>query len=253
MSKKFKSQASSSRAAASAFGTFGGFSGAFSGQGREPSALTYVAEPPDLSRISEPQLAIAFKNFLKKDEVTRSKALDDLKDYISTVENRSGTLDDGFLDAWVCLFASCTETSSDLVLQIKIYPRASIDLSRRVRQSAHSTQGSVAGLVGKRIARYLPKVIGAWLAGLYDNDRPVHRTAVDSFTRVFSSDEKRLGVWNIYQSSILDFVDDVILQQTPQTLSDERTVKPDDAVAKHARVVGTALMLFNRILGLFLL
>lgn len=115
MSKKFKSQASSSRAAASAFGAFGGFSSAYSGQGREPSSLTYVAEPPDLSRISEPQLAIAFKNFLKKDEVTRTKALDDLKDYISTVESRSGTLDDGFLDAWVCLFGSCTELSSDIV------------------------------------------------------------------------------------------------------------------------------------------
>ena len=69
--------------------------------------MTYVAEPPDLSQVSEPQLVIAFKNFLKKDEVTRTKSLDDLKDYISTVEARGGTLDDGFLEAWVCLhFAS---------------------------------------------------------------------------------------------------------------------------------------------------
>ncbi|XHG07096.1 hypothetical protein AWENTII_010256 [Aspergillus wentii] len=232
MSKKFKSQASSSRAAASTFGSFGGFSGSFSSQGREPSSLTYVAEPPDLSQISEAQLAIAFKNFLKKDEVTRTKALDDLKDYVATVEGRSGTLDDGFLEAWV-----------------KIYPRASIDLARRVRQLAHTIQGSVAGLVGKRIARYLPKVVGAWLAGLYDNDRPVQRSAVESFTRVFSTDEKRNSVWKIYQSSVLDFADDVILQQTPLTLSDERTVKPDDAEAKYARVAGTALLLFNRILG----
>lgn len=101
MSKKFKSQASSSRAAAGAFGTFGGFSGAFSTQGREPSSLTFVAEPPDLSRISEPQLAIAFKNFLKKDEITRTRALDELKDFIAGVESSGGTLDDGFLEAWV--------------------------------------------------------------------------------------------------------------------------------------------------------
>lgn len=67
--------------------------------------------------------------------------------------------------------------------------------------------------------------------------------------RVFSSEEKRAGLWKIYQSSILDFVDDVLLQQTAQTLSDERTVKPDDAEAKYARVVGTALLLFNRIIG----
>lgn len=101
MSKKFKSQASSSRAATSAFSSFGAFSSSAS-SGREPSSLTYVTEPPNLSQISEPQLAIAFKNFLKKDDVTRTKALDDLKDYVASVESRKGTLDDGFLEAWVC-------------------------------------------------------------------------------------------------------------------------------------------------------
>ncbi|KAJ5767268.1 uncharacterized protein N7511_004884 [Penicillium nucicola] len=232
MSKKFKSQASSSRAAAGALGSFGGFSGGLSGQGKEPSALTYIAAPPDLSRIADQQLVIAFKNLLKKDDITRTKALEELKDHISKVEANSGTLDDGFLDAWV-----------------KIYPRLSIDLSRRVRQIAHPIQGTISGLVGKRIVPNLPKVIGAWLAGVYDNDRPVQRTALESFTRVFSSEEKRNNVWKIYQGSILDFVDDVILHQTSLTLSDERTVKRDDAEGKYARVVGAAIMLFNRVLG----
>ncbi|KAL5045337.1 hypothetical protein BDW71DRAFT_184109 [Aspergillus fruticulosus] len=232
MSKKFKSQASSSRAAAGTFGGFGGFSSSVPGQGRELSSLTYVTEPPDLSQISDPQLAIAFKNFSKKDDVTRTKAIEDIKTYVSNVVANGGTLDEGFLEAW-----------------IRIYPRASIDLYRRVRQSAHSAQGLIASLVGKRVARFLPKVVGAWLAGVYDNDKPVHQSAVESITRVFSTDEKRNAVWKVFQSSILDFVDDVVLQQTPLTLSDERTVKPEDAEAKYARVAGTAILLFNRILG----
>lgn len=124
-------------------------------------------------------------------------------------------------------------------------------MSRRVRQLTHVIQGSIAGLVGKRIAPHLPKVVGAWLAGLYDNDRPVQRSALESFTKVFSTEYKRNNVWKIYQSSILDFVDDVLLFQTPLTLSDERTVKRDDAEAKYARVVGAALLLFNRILGTY--
>lgn len=117
---------------------------------------------------------------------------------------------------------------------------------------AHLLQGSIASLVGKRIVPYLPKVVGAWLAGLYDNDRPVHRSALESFSKVFSTVEKRNNVWNIYQSSILDFVDDVILHQTSLTLSDERTVNHDDAEAKYARVVGAAVLLFNRILGMLM-
>ncbi|KGO76600.1 Zinc finger, RING-CH-type [Penicillium italicum] len=232
MSKKFKSQASSSRAAASAFGSFGGFSGGLSGEGKEPSALTYIAAPPDLSRIAEQQLVIAFKNLLKKDDITRLKALEELRDHISTVEEKKGTLDDGFLDAWV-----------------RIYPRLSIDLSRRVRQVAHPIQGTISGLIGKRIVPNLPKVIGAWIAGIYDNDRPVHRAALESFTKVFTTEEKRNNVWKIYQGSILDFVDDVILHQTALTLSDERTVKRDDAEGKYARVAGAAILLFNRVLG----
>ena len=114
---------------------------------------------------------------------------------------------------------------------------------------AHTIMGSVAGVVGKRIAPYLPKVVGAWLAGLYDSDRPVHRSALDSLTTVFSTETKRNNLWKIYQGPILDFVDDVLLHQKPLTLSDERTVKRDDAEAKYARVVGAALLLFNRILG----
>lgn len=102
MSKKFKSQASSSRAAAGTFGGFGGFSSG-SGQGRELSSLTYVAEPPDLSQISDPQLAIAFKNFSKKDDVTRTKAIDDIRSFVSNVAANNGTLDEGFLEAWVSL------------------------------------------------------------------------------------------------------------------------------------------------------
>ncbi|KAF7717503.1 E3 ubiquitin-protein ligase listerin [Penicillium ucsense] len=232
MSKKFKSQASSSRAAAGAFGSFGGFSNAFDSDGREPSALTYITEPPDLSRISDQRVVIAYKNLLKKDETTRTKALDELKDFVGSVEARKGTLDDGFLEAWV-----------------KVYPRASIDLSRRVRQLAHTIISSVAGLVGKRIAPFIPKVVGAWLAGLYDSDRPVHRSALDSLTIVFSTEAKRSNLWKFYQKAILDFVEDVLLHQTSSTLSDERTVKPDDAKAKYARVVGAGLLLFNRILG----
>ncbi|KAJ5291939.1 hypothetical protein N7478_001190 [Penicillium angulare] len=232
MSKKFKSQASSSRAAAGAFGSFGGFSGSFGADGREPSSLTYIAEPPDLSRISEQQLVIAFKNLLKKDETTRTKALEELRDYIVKLSKAKGTLDDGFLEAWV-----------------KIYPRISIDLSRRARQLAHTLLGAISTLVGKRIAPHLPRVIGAWLAGIYDNDRPVQRSALESFTSVFSTEEKRSNVWKFYQSSTLDFIDDVILHQTPLTLSDERTVKRDDADGKYARVVGAGLMLLSRILG----
>ncbi|KAH8698598.1 putative RING zinc finger protein [Talaromyces proteolyticus] len=236
MSKKFKSQASSSRAAAGGFGgfpsPFGGFSNASQSDTRAPSSLSYVAEPPDLTRISEPNLVVAFKNLSKKDDITKTKALEDIKDTIGKLKNRSDDLEEGVLEAWT-----------------KVYPRTSIENSRRVRQLAHQIQGLIASLAGKRVARYLPKVIGAWLAGLYDNDKLVSRSVFESITDVFSTDEKRNSLWKVFQTPILEFVDDVILHQTVLTLSDERIVKPDDAESKFARVSATAILLFNRILS----
>ncbi|KAK2792620.1 hypothetical protein FQN52_003125 [Onygenales sp. PD_12] len=236
MSKKFKSQASSSRAASGAFGgfgsTFGGFSSEATAQGSPSSSLSYIAEPPDLSKISQPHVVVSFKNLLKKDTTTKTKALEDLQDFLSAQDTQSITLEDGLIEAW-----------------IKIYPRISIDTSRRVRQLAHILQGRFVSLSGRRIARFIPKVIGAWLAGLYDNDKLVFKAAQESVIRAFPTEEKRQSLWKVYQSAIFEFIIDAVLHQTPQTLSDERTVRPDEAEAKHARVVATAIQVFNQLLA----
>lgn len=131
-----------------------------------------------------------------------------------------------------------------------MYPRASIENARRIRQLAHIIQGHLAALAGKRIARHLPNVIGAWLAGLYDNDRVVSRTAAESISDVFPTEEKRNNLWRVFLGPVLEFAEDVILHQTVKTLSDERIVKPDDAEAKFARVSATAILLLNRILSM---
>ncbi|PGH37091.1 hypothetical protein GX50_00074 [[Emmonsia] crescens] len=236
MSKKFKSQASSSRAASGVFGAPGGAFGSFStdstAQGGSSSSLSYIAEPPDLSKISQPQVVVSIKNLLKKDTTTKTKALEDLQDFLCAQETRSGSLEDGLIEAW-----------------IKIYPRMSIDISRRVRQLAHVLQGRLVSLSGRRIAPYISRIIGAWLAGLYDSDKLVFRAAQESVVRAFPTEEKRQSLWKVYRSAIFEFVIDAVLEQTAQTLSDERTVRPDEAEAKHARVVATALQVFNQLLA----
>ena len=94
---------------------------------------------------------------------------------------------------------------------------------------------------GKRIAKHMPKIVSPWLAGLYDNDKSVARAAQESFKQVFSSDEKMKNVWVVYQEVILEYSRNVIVEETINTLSDERTTSPDDAVAKYTRVVSTAI------------
>ncbi|KAL8689551.1 MAG: hypothetical protein Q9218_004800, partial [Villophora microphyllina] len=235
MSKKqFKSQASSSRAVSGAFAASDGAVSAFGGGGFgvvSSSPLSYVYEPPDLSSISEPHVVVALKNVQKKDSTTKSKALEELLQYFTNLDRANG-VETAVLDAW-----------------IKVYPRTSIDTARRARQLAHQLHGIIAHKSGKTFARYMPDVVGPWLAGLFDGDKMVSRTAQSSFKEVFQSEEKINNVWTVYLESILQYCSDAVFKETIHTLSDERTVSPDDAAAKHARVVAAAIFVVRYILG----
>ena len=101
MSKRqFKSQASSSRAASgTGFGTFGSVSAG--------STLSYLAELPNFSSLSDANVGVAFKNLTKKDATTKAKALEDLRAF---VQEHPFELDGGpeepILEAWVNIYFS---------------------------------------------------------------------------------------------------------------------------------------------------
>ncbi|EKG21184.1 Zinc finger RING-type protein [Macrophomina phaseolina MS6] len=231
MSKKARSQANSTRAATGAFagGGFGFGSGAsFSTFGASASPLSYLSEPPDFSSISDANTVVAFKNLSKKDSTTKAKALEDLQ---STITSLEAPVEDAVLEAWV-----------------QIYPRTSIDAARRVRQLAHTVQGQIAAACGKRIAKHMPRVIGAWLAGLYDNDKSVSLAAQASFKSVFSSPEKMHNVRKAFQQQILEYCRNVIDKETPSTLSDERNTSSDDAEAKYSRVIASSIAVISSLL-----
>ena len=226
MSRKFKSQASSARAANTTFGApaFG-----FGNSSLQPSSsLTYIAEQPDLSAVSDPNVVVSLRNLGKKDSTTKAKALEELQEHVKTV---GAEVENPVLTAW-----------------IELYPRTAIDNSRRVRQLAHTLQGSLTSATGKRIAPCLPKVVGSWLCGLYDNDRAVSRAAQDALTASFPTEEKQHVLWDVYKQSLLEYAQDAILVQTSSTLSDERSTSKDDAESKHARVVGSAIYMLGQLI-----
>ncbi len=109
-------------------------------------------------------------------------------------------------------------------------------------------QGSLTVSSGKRIVPQLPRVVGGWLAGTFDSDKSVSRAALEAFETAFPSGEKRKAVWKLYRGALFDYVEEAILGHTPQTLSDERNTSPDDAEAKYARVVSTAVLVFDQLL-----
>ena len=132
---------------------------------------------------------------------------------------------------------------------MKIYPRTSIDTSRRVRQLAHTVQGQISASCGKRMAKHMPALVPSWLAGQFDSDKSVSRAANEAFLAVFNSNDKRENIWRFYQSAIIEYAQAVVALETPSSLSDERTVSPDDASAKYSRAVGAAVTIASNLLG----
>ena len=94
--------------------------------------------------------------------------------------------------------------------------------------------------------RHIPHVVGPWLAGLYDRDRVVARAANDGLSSFLTTPEKLLAFWTKCQAQILDYATEAV-NETQDTLSDERSTNPEDAEAKYFRVMTAGLSL---VLGL---
>lgn len=250
MSKKqFRSQASTARAA---FGGGASFGNSFGGSAFGASSpLSWIAEPPDLSGISDPNVTVSFKNLSKKDSTTKAKALEDLQAHVSTTEDQQ--IEEAVLEAWVRYFWKTrlyikSTSNFNHSVQVKVYPRLSIDSERRVRQLAQTLLGNIAVKCGKRIARHMPKIAGPWLAGAQDSDKAAAKAAQDALKKTFNTPEKLQNVAKAFQQPILEYCRDAVLNESVQTLSDERAISADDAEATYSRVIATSVAVIANLL-----
>src|SRR6478609_6317221 len=85
----------------SGFGS-GGFGFGGSGGPGASSSLSYLAEPPSFSAVSDPNVVVSLKNLLKKDSTTKAKALEELLAYVQAHPfDKDGGVEEGILDVWV--------------------------------------------------------------------------------------------------------------------------------------------------------
>ena len=196
----------------------------FGGLSTSSTTLSYIAPPPNLSNVPV-DIIVPFKNLLKKDSITKQKALEDIVSYVKTHPIDNGGIQDSVLDAWC-----------------QLYSRISIDNSRRVRELSHIVLLELLKSTKKRMESRLSPLVGAWLAGAFDRDKAVSRAATDGFSLLADTEEKSTKVWNKAQSRIMDYATEAI-RETSDTLSDQRSTTKEDAEAKYHRVVASSLAL----------
>ncbi|PFH59912.1 hypothetical protein XA68_11711 [Ophiocordyceps unilateralis] len=199
------------------------------GSSASGSSLSYLTEPPSFAAVTDANVVVILKNALKKDSTTKTKALEDLLAHIRAHPFDQGGVDDALLEIWAHL-----------------YPRISIDNSRRVRELSHLIQFQLMTSARKRMERHVPRIVGSWLAGLYDRDRVVARAVDQGLSSLLASQDKITAFWSKCQSQILDYAIGAA-QETQDTLSDERATTAEDAEAKYNRVIVASLSL---VLGL---
>lgn len=203
-----------------AAGGFGGFAPAQSKCG-----LAYLSDRQDLSGISDANAVVQFKNLLKKDGKTKARALEELVSYAQAHPFEGGGVEDAILEVWVQLF-----------------PRLSIDSERKVRELAHNVQFEFMKSAKRRMERHVPKIVGPWLAGVYDRDRAVSRAATDCISSFLSTEEKTRLFWKKCKLQILEYAT-AALKETPTTLSDMRSTTEEDAALVSHRVLFSSLSL----------
>ncbi|KAK0129006.1 hypothetical protein ONS95_000946 [Cadophora gregata] len=96
--------------------------------------------------------------------------------------------------------------------------------------------------------RHIPKIVGSWLGGTYDRDRAVARAANDGTKSFLDTPAKMALLYRRCEASILDYAQEAV-EETAQTLSDERTMSADDMQAKYFRVIGSSISLISNLLS----
>lgn len=196
-----------------------------------PVFLNYFSGIPDTSLITNDSLSIQFKALLKKDPTTKEKALGELIKLQQVNDDNA----DALITCW-----------------IQMYPKLAIDNSKNVRVLSHQVTSHIVSVLGggKSLAKYFKSFIPIWLMGTYESDKVVSTTSYKELLVCFANDKEKLDtkVWMIFEEPILQFIESVIMIDTWSTLSDDRYVTKDDSIMKYERVLGSVVLMLNKMI-----
>ncbi|GAV29644.1 hypothetical protein PMKS-003145 [Pichia membranifaciens] len=188
-------------------------------------SLNYITGIPDPKLLlCSNTLKLAFKSLLKRDSSTKEKSISAMLEYVR--ENPAELDDDLTIMTWV-----------------QMYPKLSIDDSKKVRSVAHQIQSQFVFTLGKSYVKYLRDTIGVWLSGVFDADRSTARACRESIDFAFGSKKDKISnLWKIFTFQIVQYSHQVLAYENKDTLSDERFSTKDESEAKYLRVLQASIL-----------
>uniref|UniRef100_A0A8C8YPP2 E3 ubiquitin-protein ligase listerin n=1 Tax=Prolemur simus TaxID=1328070 RepID=A0A8C8YPP2_PROSS len=204
----------------------------FIGFGTFQSDLGYVPAiqgAEEIDSLVDSDFRMVLRKLSKKDVTTKLKAMQEF-----------GTM--------------CTERDTEIVKGVlpywpRIFCKISLDHDRRVREATQQAFEKLILKVKKQLAPYLKSLMGYWLMAQCDTYTPAAFAAKDAFEAAFPPSKQPEAI-AFCKDEITSVLQDHLLKETPNTLSDPQTVPEEEREAKFYRVITCSLLALKKLLCL---
>nr|XP_014351692.1 PREDICTED: E3 ubiquitin-protein ligase listerin [Latimeria chalumnae] len=148
--------------------------------------------------------------------------------------------------------AMCKERDTEVIKGVlpywpRIYCKISQDHDRRVREATQQAFEQLVLKIKRNLAPYLKSIMGCWLIAQCDTFTPAASAAKVAFQVAFPPN-KQPEALAFCKEEVLSVLQDNLLKETPETLSDLQTVPEEEREAKYLRVVTSSLLALKKLL-----
>ncbi|XP_008290701.1 E3 ubiquitin-protein ligase listerin [Stegastes partitus] len=212
-------------------GVIPGFVGFDSAVTSELSYVPAVHGAEDIDNLVDADFRLVLRKLSKRDVVTRLKAV---QDFGSMCQERDAEEVKGVLPYWP-----------------RIYCKISVDHDRRIREATQQAFEQLVLKVRRSLAPFLKSLMGHWILSQCDTYTPAASAASQAFQAAFSP-TKQPEALSFCKDEILSVLQDILLKETADTLSDPQSVTEEEREGKYVRMLTSSLLGVKRLLSLLL-
>ncbi|XP_007493198.1 E3 ubiquitin-protein ligase listerin isoform X1 [Monodelphis domestica] len=202
----------------------------FIGFGTSQSDLGYVPAvqgAEEIDSLVDSDFRVVLRKLSKKDVTTKLKAM---QEFGTMCDQREAEVVKGVLPYWP-----------------RIYCKISLDYDRRVREATQIAFERLILKVKKHLAPHLKSLMGYWLIAQCDSYAPAATAAKQAFEAAFPP-SKQSEALVFCKDEIINVLQDHLLKETPDTLSDPQTVPEEEREAKYFRILTSSLLALKKLL-----
>uniref|UniRef100_A0A8D0GZQ3 E3 ubiquitin-protein ligase listerin n=1 Tax=Sphenodon punctatus TaxID=8508 RepID=A0A8D0GZQ3_SPHPU len=202
----------------------------FIGFGASQSDLGYVPAiqgAEEIDSLVDADFRMVLRKLSKRDVITKLKAM---QEFGMMCKERETEIVKGVLPYWP-----------------RIYCKISLDHDRRVREATQQAFEQLILKVKKNLAPHLKSLMGYWLIAQCDTYSPSASAAKVAFDKAFPS-SKQPEALAFCKDEILNVLQDHLLKETPDTLSDPQTVPEEEREAKFFRILTCSLLALKKLI-----